>query len=141
MTNKYTKAKPDMEKMISLYLSGMTQYEVAIEMEITQKIVWRCLRDYGVKCRKAAPRNQKTINNNNWKSDNVGYAAFHKRIQKLKGLPQYCEICGTTEKNKTYDWANLSGKYNDPNDYKRMCRSCHWKHDKTYLNFTKGGDA
>lgn len=52
-------------------------------------------------------------------------------------MPQKCEECGTADKNKTYDWASISKKYNDPNDYKRLCRSCHWKLDKMILNITK----
>ena len=149
MANKYTKTKPNMETMKHLYESGMTQGEVAIEMELTQKIVWRCLRDSNIKCRVAAPRNQKGDFNNNWKGDSVTYAAFHYRIKALKGSPKHCDVCGTNDPMKSYDWANLSGKYDDPADYKRMCRSCHWKYDQKYLNFkgaiggrtAKGGDA
>ncbi len=140
MANKHTKTNPNMNLMKKLYFSGMTQIEVAEEMGLTQKIVWRCLRDAGVKCRKAAKRNQYGINNNSWKGKDASYAAFHYRIYKLKGRPLYCEVCHTKDKSKHYDWASLSGKYDDPSDYKRMCRSCHWKYDKTHLNF-KGGDA
>lgn len=137
MANKYTKLCPDMNKMKALYLGGMTQKEVAKEMGLTQKIVWRCLRDYGLKCRKAAPRNQKMNLNNNWKGKDATYTAFHYRIQALKGRPLLCEVCGTTASYKTYDWANLTGRYDDPNDYKRMCRSCHWKYDKKILNIKR----
>lgn len=135
MANKYTKIIPDMQKLCDLYELGMTQHEVAEEMGLTQKIVWRCLRDAKVKCRKDAPRNQKKSNNNNWKGDTFSYSAFHYRIKALKGSPYQCEICGTQDRNKHYDWANLTGKFNDPSDYKRMCRSCHWKYDQKYLNF------
>ncbi len=151
MANKYTKTEPDMIEMVALYESGMTQKEVAEEMGLTQKIVWRCLRDAGVQCRADAPRNQKSEMNNNWKGNDVGYKAFHYRMRALKGSPKHCEVCGTEEPTRTYDWVNLTGKFDDPNDYKRMCRSCHWKHDKKYLNWkgatggrkspTKGGDA
>lgn len=54
------------------------------------------------------------------------------------GRPKRCEECGTTDSLKTYDWANLNGKYEDLNDYKRMCRSCHWKYDDRINNITKG---
>jgi hypothetical protein len=139
MANKYTKTKPNMEMMISLYNDGMTQKEVAEEMGITQKIVWRCLRDAKVLCRAASPRNQKKDTNNNWKGSMAGYQAFHRRLDASKGRPKKCEICGTIDDHKKYDWANLTGKYDDPNDYKRMCRSCHWKYDKTYKNFRGSG--
>jgi hypothetical protein len=151
MANKYTKTKPDMEEMIGLYRSGMTQKEVAEEMGLTQKIVWRCLRDNNEVCRPDAPRNQKAELNNNWKGNNATYKAFHYRMKALKGKPGLCEVCGTTDKARSYDWANLTGKYDDPSDYKRMCRSCHWKYDKKHLNWKgatggrpspmEGGDA
>lgn len=151
MANKYTKTKPDMGKMIQLYRNGMTQKEVAEEMSLTQKIVWRCLRDACERCRPDAPRNQRAESNNNWKGNKATYKAFHYRMNALKGKPIVCEVCGTTNPQKTYDWANLTGRYDDPNDYKRMCRSCHWKYDKKHLNWkgatggrpspTKGGDA
>ena len=59
-------------------------------------------------------------------------------MKALKGKPKKCEVCGTTDKKKNYDWANLTGKFNDPEDYKRMCRSCHRKYDKAHLNFQGG---
>jgi len=135
MANKYTKTKPDMNRMAELYRNGMTQSEVAEEMGLTQKIVWRCLRDAKIKCRPDAPRNQQRERNNNWRGESVTYAAFHYRMKALRGRPQRCEVCGTTDPARHYDWANLTGRHNDPNDYKRMCRSCHWKYDKKHLNW------
>lgn len=64
-----------------------------------------------------------------WKGDHAGYYAFHKRIQQLKGKPCLCEICGEKDRTKRYEWANLTGKYMDMMDYKRMCKSCHTKYD------------
>src|SRR5574343_640247 len=141
MANKYTKTTPDMQQMVALYESGMTQVEVADAMNLTQKVVWRCLRDARVICRRAAPRNQKGENNNNWKPDGVTYAAFHYRMKALLGRPKMCEVCGTTEEKRTYDWANLTGKYDDPSDYKRMCRSCHWIFDQKHTNFKGAVDG
>jgi hypothetical protein len=135
MANKYTKTKVDLDRIIELYKSGMTQSEVAEEMGLTQKVVWHRLRECGIRCRIAAPRNQKGILNNNWQGKSVCYAAFHYRIKALKGRPRKCDVCGTADPKRTYDWANLTGKYDDPNDYKRMCRSCHFKYDKKHLNF------
>lgn len=63
-----------------------------------------------------------------WKGDGAGYKAFHYRVKKALGQPKKCEICGTI-KSPRYEWANLTGKYNDIKDYKRMCRSCHAKFD------------
>jgi len=72
--------------------------------------------------------------NPNWKGDNAtNNTTFHKRIGGLFGKPCICAICGTTDKDKTYDWACLTGKYEDINDYKRLCRSCHKKYDLARL--------
>ena len=65
----------------------------------------------------------------NWKGTRVAYSAFHRRITKEKGSPCYCEICGITDKSKRYEWANLTGKYHDFFDYKRMCKKCHCNYD------------
>jgi len=66
--------------------------------------------------------------NSQWKGIDASYSSFHKRIYTIKGAPSYCEICETT-KAKKFEWANLTGKYNDVNDYKRMCSKCHKKYD------------
>jgi hypothetical protein len=139
MANRYSKAKLEVEKVVSLYQDGMTQKEVGEELGFTQKVIFRVLKENGIKCRPPIPRNPKGYLNSNWKGNKVTYAAFHYRIQELRGRPKFCEVCETTDPKKSYDWANLSGKYDDPSDYKRMCRSCHWKYDKKYLNFKGAG--
>lgn len=64
-----------------------------------------------------------------WKGDAAGYDAMHKRVAVRRGQPSSCEICGTTDPERVYDWANLTGRFEDPDDYARMCRSCHRLHD------------
>ena len=64
-----------------------------------------------------------------WKGDSAGYVAFHQRLGRLRGKPQHCERCGTTDPDKQYEWANLTGRYEDPADYQRMCKSCHRSYD------------
>jgi len=73
-----------------------------------------------------------------WKGDKAGYHAFHKRIQQLKGKPCLCEICGMKDTHKRYEWANLTGKYMDMSDYKRMCKPCHMKYDFQRRKNAKG---
>ena len=135
MSNKYTKLKLDNRRIVELYQEGMTQAEVAEELSLTQKLVWMRLRDEGIVCRIAAKRNQFREDNDSWKGAEAGYAAFHRRLDALKGRPKKCDRCQTTDPTKHYDWANLTGHYDDPADYQRMCRSCHWKYDKTHKNF------
>jgi len=133
--NQYTYTTPFTKEELELdYCAGLSQSEIAERYHTSQKVVWNAMRKFGIKARKAIKRNQKGENNDSWKGADVGYAAFHKRMESLMGKPQKCEVCGTVDTNKTYDWANLTGRYDDPGDYKRMCRSCHWKHDQKILN-------
>jgi DNA-binding XRE family transcriptional regulator len=59
----------------------------------------------------------------------ASYYAAHERVVKRRGRPKKCEICGTVDQSKIYQWANLTGHYDDPEDYKRMCQSCHASFD------------
>lgn len=60
------------------------------------------------------------------------YGSLHYKIRKLKGTPSLCEVCGTTEAKK-FEWANLTGNYEDINDYQRMCSSCHAIYDQRHF--------
>lgn len=67
------------------------------------------------------------------KSTNSTNNSLHHRVRVLRGKPSLCEDCGTTTAKK-FEWANLTGRYDDINDYKRLCTSCHSKFDKKILN-------
>lgn len=60
-----------------------------------------------------------------WKGDKAGYHALHARVSKQRGKPKHCDLCDTTSPRKRYGWANMTGKYNDVNDYIRVCHKCH----------------
>jgi len=76
--------------------------------------------------------NQREERAYNWKGDKAGKDAMHHWVEKWRGKPNYCEICGTTEK-RIYDWANIDHKYRRVlDDYIRVCRSCHRKYDLKY---------
>lgn len=64
------------------------------------------------------------------------YGAYHYKVRALRGKPSNCEVCGT-DTAKKFEWANLTGNYSDVNDYKRMCASCHKKHDNVINNLKK----
>ena len=119
------RADIDEGKAIKLYLSGMTQTEVAETLNTTQKVIFAVLKRNGVKSRIAAKRNQFAENNHMWKGPDASYEAFHTRVEKRRGKPKKCSVCGTGDKKKWYDWANLTGDYSNPMDYARMCRLCH----------------
>lgn len=122
-------AKVDHLKIAQLYISGMTQDEVSRSMECGRKTVSNSLKRQGVKSRKAAKRNQWGDKNTKWKGDAATYFPKHRRVERRFGKPKKCCLCGTENPSLWYDWANLTGNYNDPNDYKRMCRKCHRKYD------------
>lgn len=67
----------------------------------------------------------------------VSYFALHARVRVARGKPQHCEECGTTDPEKAYDWANLTGNYEDINDYARLCRSCHVRKDGNWRNLPR----
>ncbi len=141
--DKSQEAVFDLDAAVVMYESGASQVEVAEYFCVTQKAIWAAFRRRGVKARLAIKRNQRGDNNDSWKGDAAKYAALHLRVQKLRGTPSRCEICTTTTA-KRFEWANLTGNYADPQDYKRMCRSCHSKHDgviRNILKGAKGGDA
>jgi hypothetical protein len=139
MSNKYTYSIPFTEQQLTRCYQdeGMTQTEIAERFGTTQKVVWNAMRRFGIPARVPFKRNQRGSNNSSWRGDAATYTAFHNRVTAAKGQPKHCEECGTTDPSKTYDWANLSGNYADINDYKRMCRSCHWKLDDKIQNITK----
>lgn len=53
------------------------------------------------------------------------YLLAHKRVRRLRGPARYCMICGRFDRSRGYDWANLTGRYADPDDYWPLCRPCH----------------
>jgi hypothetical protein len=65
----------------------------------------------------------------NWAADDVGYDALHRWVVRHKGRLQRCDRCGTTEP-RLYEWANVDHKYRRVlEDWVRMCRPCHRRHD------------
>jgi len=138
MANRYTKQKININRVVELYESGLTQTEVAKELGTTQRVIWQRLKNIKYKCRIAKKRNQVGKNNSSWKGDCAGYKALHCRIYKIKGKPSLCEICGS-KNAKRYEWASISRDYSNPNDYIRLCKRCHSKKDDVIKNLR--GDA
>jgi hypothetical protein len=64
-----------------------------------------------------------------WTGAYVGYHGGHQRVNKFRGKPHICEDCGMNDPRRKYHWANLSGKWHDLFDYRRLCVSCHRKFD------------
>jgi len=123
------------ERVRVLYANGASQVEIAEKEGVSQKVVFNLMRNHGIKARPAAKRNQWGEANHMWKGDDASKYAFHRRLYSRFGKPSKCSVCGTTEASH-YDYANLSGSYEDLNDYAPMCRSCHWKYDDKVSNIT-----
>jgi hypothetical protein len=116
-----------------LYENGKTQHEVAEEMGMSQKVVFNVMRRHGLRARVAAKREQRGECNASWKGNNAGKQALHRRLYAKHGKPNKCSKCGTTSAHH-YDYANLTGRYANIDDYAAMCRSCHWKYDTKINN-------
>lgn len=126
------------KEVYRLYESGLTQAEVGKHFGVSQKVIWNFMRRNGIKARVAAKRDQRGDKNSSWKGNRAGYQACHARVIMARGRPLKCEECGTTDPDRYYDWANLTGDFHNIDDYKRLCRSCHWKLDKIVLNLHGG---
>lgn len=135
MSNQYTFTPlPDKIKLQYLYhTQGLTQSEIGDELNVSQKMVFGWFKKLGIKSRVAKKRNQEGSNNDSWKGDEAGYSALHYRVIKERGQPSFCEYCKTSEA-KRYEWANLTGKFEDVNDYIRLCCSCHKRLDRGTKN-------
>lgn len=120
----------DVEDIIrTRYERGWTGPEIAAFLAISHDVVYRLMHRYGIATRTTRPRNAGGSQNPNWKGWDASYEAMHLRVARSRGRPQHCEDCGTTDPKNTYEWANLTGNYNDPSDYKRLCRTCHRRYD------------
>lgn len=136
-TSERLRTKIDDDLLIRLYESGMTQDECAQKLGVGRKVISNAMKRLGIKARKAAKRDQIGEKNHMWKGSGANLVCKHKRLYRAFGQPGKCDVCGTEDQSKTYDWANLTGDYDNPSDFKRMCRSCHWKYDKKILNIKK----
>jgi hypothetical protein len=135
-------------RVTELYVEqGLSQVEVAAELGVTLKVIYRLMVNHDIPRRPQVKRDQRGERNAYWRGPNAGYAAFHKRVEAARGTPQHCAACDTDEPGR-YEWANLSGRYDDLNDYVRMCILCHRKLDAHRRSVTgartspkRGGDA
>ena len=127
-------ARIDPKKAARLYLSGLTQREVADALGASVTAIGLLMKRHSISVRpnyRQLMKVRKGPANPGWKGEAVTYRSAHARVERERGKPQHCKDCGTTDPAKDYEWANLSGKYHDPRDYVRLCRSCHRRRDRT----------
>ncbi len=125
------------EQVAAHYADGRTQAEIAVMTGLTQKVIWRLMVRHGITARVAAKRDQRGERNAIWGYSGVTYAAYHKRVEAARGTPKQCSECGAYGAGRRYDWACLTGRYDRIDDYKRLCRSCHWKLDGKINNIRR----
>jgi hypothetical protein len=100
--------------------------------------IMRAMEEFGIPRR--IPKDQMTKRgaaNGNWKGSSAAYSALHKRLYKILGRADHCEECGRIDKETKYNWANLTGKLDDPKDYASLCRKCHVRFDDPNRNRRK----
>jgi hypothetical protein len=107
------------------YEAGASQIEVAHELGISLKVVYRLMLNHHIPRRPQIKREQRGAKNTTWKGAAAGYQALHIRVRVARGSPLICARCG----KPAHDWANLTGRYEDVADYAAMCRSCHRRYD------------
>jgi len=111
--------------MVDLYAQGMTMRQVGVEVGCSAGYVHRMLKAAGVDRRpRGTPKGAQT----GPRKDEVTYGQYHQRVRVLRGTPSECSVCGATN-DQRYEWANLTGNYDDPDDFSRMCVPCHRTYD------------
>ena len=117
------KEKKYLEKNYKKYRDKAQLNKLAVEMGRTKQFICRQAGKLGL-------TDQSHLRPYSEKPGVNPYSKFHARVRTLRGSPHKCEVCGEDSLKKWYDWANLTGQYEDPDDYKRMCRRCHRSYDK-----------
>lgn len=118
------------EKVRLAYESGLSMEETALSCGTTRKVLHRLMPRNGIAVRSSAEVVRPTgAGSHGWRGDAAGYKAMHLRVAKERGKPSWCSQCERTDDEVRYEWANLSGRYEDVQDYARMCVPCHRRFD------------
>lgn len=127
---KITKMNVFTEREKNILLSEYSDFksrgklgDLAKKMGRTKPFICRQAKELGLTDQKSSRPYAERENSN-------PYNKYHARVRSLRGAPHKCEICGEDNPRKQYDWANMTGEYENPDDYKRMCKLCHRKYDK-----------
>ena len=115
-----------------------TMSEIGKEIGVATVTVMRTMDSFGIQRRDPKEKNMKRgPSNGNWKGADAAYSALHKRIYKILGKANHCEECNRNDQGSIYNWANLTGKLDDPKDYASLCRKCHMHFDDPNRNRRK----
>jgi hypothetical protein len=82
-------------------------------------------------CRSCSKKNSKNPNFGDVKFTGTitEYKRYHMRVTRKRGKASKC-MNGCI--SSMYHWANISGKFEDINDYQEMCPKCHNKFDRKW---------
>jgi len=109
--------------------------EIGKEVGVSAATIMRALIAHNIPRRGPKDKNMKKgSENGNWKGSAASYSAMHKRVYKVLGKADHCEECGRNDNDTVYNWANLTGKLDDPKDYASLCRKCHMRFDDVNKN-------
>jgi hypothetical protein len=74
-------------------------------------------------------------NNYGWRGADASYSEKHYRLRRRRGRATAC-LWGCSASK--YEWANLTGNYDDENDYAMMCTRCHRRFDYAAMQMEEG---
>lgn len=111
----------DVERVKTLYESGMNVSEVAEAEGVTRGTVAAFMERHGIEARPTSgPDSGRWI-------ENISYIGAHARVKSVRGQATTCTKCGTTDGR--IEWAHMSDDLTAIDDFAEMCVSCHRAHD------------
>lgn len=118
---------PDLvEQVRALYTDQeLTEREVGAQIGIGRNVVRRIMHRHGISKRRSWDYDRSGENNSRWRTGNLRYDTIHARVYAARGRPIGCTKCALQDPEARYEWANLTGNYEDVEDYARMCVPCH----------------
>jgi|SanBayMetagenome_1026888.scaffolds.fasta_scaffold04289_7 transposase len=123
------------EKIITLYNSGLLQKEIGSMFGVHQSIISSFMKRHNIETRNTQfPKGHVSFKGDKhpgWKGNDISYISAHQRVYRVRGKATQCSKCGKTE--GIIDWANVSGKYYNSQDFIELCRKCHREFDERTL--------
>ena len=119
-----------MDKPSGIYLPGDKSPREWITCKACGKRALVRVGGQGYCSKECASRHRTGTDHPLWRGDDASYFSLHNRVYRARGNADHCERCGATgSERKRYEWANLTGHYEDIWDYERMCPPCHAAYD------------
>lgn len=118
-------------RLFRLHTLGWSQRRIAVHLGTSRACVKGCLLRMGVSPRPFFDRPYASGDRHHrWLGARARYGALHDRVRRVRGPATHCNEANCTRRSVVFEWANLTGRYEDPSDYRQMCRSCHRRYDR-----------